>query len=506
MKKKEMRGVLPSLLSRVAVEKVLKGITPPLSNIHNRKFHTSSINYLKNSSSSSTSNDVLTSKETNNFLDSVKNIINNPNYTPHQAQEIIETSWMDIVIERLKDPKYLSTRYSQMLSNNIKAANATLEIYRESGELLKKFPFLIYNKKESMKYLLLTFAIIIAQHHKLKYTALSVEIGKALVFHIYTLNKKNKSIKKETTYPDFTKNLQIDMLKILSLGTFFLDLYSQIPHDLVERVQNHISYNRFDLAYIKIKDKHLEQIRNNIIVHPFTLPMICEPVEWSATSFGGYLVNKDLCKSIINKSLFHKHSTDFKLNLYNAINYLNRIKFSINSKLLDFINSEGKYLLEEIPAENLLQRTITLKIAEAFANCNKPFYLCTNADWRGRIYIASFFINYQGSDLASAILEFWDGEPLTESGREYLYIYGANNHNQDNISKDPIPDRINWVIKNYDKIINLDRDLIISAENPFIFASFCLSMRELHINPNAIIKLPVFLDATCNGILGSPIN
>jgi hypothetical protein len=35
-------------------------------------------------------------------------------------------------------------------------------------------------------------------------------------------------------------------------------------------------------------------------------------------------------------------------------------------------------------------------------------------------------------------------------------------------------------------------DLISKAENKFIFAAFCLNLKELHNNPNAIIKTPVF--------------
>jgi DNA-directed RNA polymerase len=46
----------------------------------------------------------------------------------------------------------------------------------------------------------------------------------------------------------------------------------------------------------------------------------------------------------------------------------------------------------------------------------------------------------------------------------------------------------------------LDKELILSAESPFIFTAFCLNMREYHNNPDALIKTPVFLDATCSGI------
>lgn len=127
-------------------------------------------------------------------------------------------------------------------------------------------------------------------------------------------------------------------------------------------------------------------------------------------------------------------------------------------------------------------------------------YFNVKADWRGRIYTESFFLDYQGSDLASALLNFAEGLTLTDSGRDYLYIYGANNHNHKNISKENFKKRIAWVKKNYNKIINLDRDLILSADNPFIFSSFCLTMKELHNNPNYIVKIPVFLDATCNGM------
>jgi DNA-directed RNA polymerase len=98
------------------------------------------------------------------------------------------------------------------------------------------------------------------------------------------------------------------------------------------------------------------------------------------------------------------------------------------------------------------------------------------------------------------LLNFWEGSSLTKAGKLCLYIHGANNHNESNISKESFENRINWVKNNYLKIINLDKSLILTAEKPFIFLAFCLNMRELHNNPNAIINTPVFLDATCSGI------
>ena len=115
-----------------------------------------------------------------------------------------------------------------------------------------------------------------------------------------------------------------------------------------------------------------------------------------------------------------------------------------------------------------------------------------------------FFISYQGSDLSASLLLLYKGEKLTEKGTDYLYIYGANLFNAKindlPISKKPFRERINWVKDNYEKIINLDIEFIKKAESKFLFAAFCLTLKNLHDDPNYIVKFPVFLDATCSGI------
>lgn len=46
----------------------------------------------------------------------------------------------------------------------------------------------------------------------------------------------------------------------------------------------------------------------------------------------------------------------------------------------------------------------------------------------------------------------------------------------------------------------MDKKYINKAESKIQFASFCLVMRRLHENPNLVVRLPVFLDATCSGL------
>ena len=55
-------------------------------------------------------------------------------------------------------------------------------------------------------------------------------------------------------------------------------------------------------------------------------------------------------------------------------------------------------------------------------------------------------------------------------------------------------------MSNIDKILNMEKDFLVKAENRFVFSAFCLLIRQLEKNPNYPVYLPVFLDATCSGI------
>ena len=159
----------------------------------------------------------------------------------------------------------------------------------------------------------------------------------------------------------------------------------------------------------------IEELQKYIIINPSSLPMICPPNKWSADSYGGYLSNHQLKLSLISGSSLNSHGHGIKLeqNLYNSINSLNKIQFTVNSELLEFLLGEGQYILNSIK-ENEVQRSITLQVAEVFNNV--PFYIPVQADWRGRIYTQSFFLSYQGSDLSNALLMYWKGETFTKTG------------------------------------------------------------------------------------------
>lgn len=65
--------------------------------------------------------------------------------------------------------------------------------------------------------------------------------------------------------------------------------------------------------------------------------MISKPNFWSDNDFGGFLINSEEKNDLITKSNQHKHIIENRDKLYNAINYLNSIKFKINKSLIHFV-------------------------------------------------------------------------------------------------------------------------------------------------------------------------
>ena len=61
--------------------------------------------------------------------------------------------------------------------------------------------------------------------------------------------------------------------------------------------------------------------------------MISEPLKWSCKSFRGYLKNSELKKGIVTKASNNNHVTKVNKTVYEKVNMLNSIKFSVNNYL-----------------------------------------------------------------------------------------------------------------------------------------------------------------------------
>jgi hypothetical protein len=360
--------------------------TKPSDNTGNRKFHTSSYfksqRGLRRKIAKSPVNSIETPpvpiKRSNigagsstilSYLDSIKSIINDPENTPEKSQSLIENNWMSILLDEIKNEKILLNKYSNRFFKIILEANITLNILQENNVIKKKFPQ-IYKELNSIDFIFLTYSYCISYTNRLSYTSIAELVGNNILYQLF---KKSEYV----TFSEFIIQFK-DRIIFYKLGDFFITLLTQFPHDLFERNLSPSSFYSKEVAILNTNSEYLEDIKNNIIVNPNTLPMVCKPNFWSEDSFGGFLDNKNKEVSIITGSHQHKHSIENKAFLFKTINYLNSIKFSINNTLLNYLNYEGKFLLDLIKEDNEIQRAITLKIAQTFSNV--PFYLNAHAD------------------------------------------------------------------------------------------------------------------------------
>jgi len=82
---------------------------------------------------------------------------------------------------------------------------------------------------------------------------------------------------------------------------------------------------------------------------------------------------------------------------------------------------------ESYISKRYVQENIIL-IANTYENVDE-FFLPVRIDYRGRIYCNTSYLNYQGTELAKALLLFSKGEKILKTDQEsinYLKIFGAN--------------------------------------------------------------------------------
>jgi hypothetical protein len=238
----------------------------------------------------------------------------------------------------------------------------------------------------------------------MNYTYIASLIGNAIFWEYFRFYNKNIETKKDKVNPKSKNINNYDLFhsennfneeQAVWLGDLLIECFIRI--EIIDR--------RFDIedkgkAYIEIIQDCINEIVENTFIVPTSLPMCHKPNEWSDDKRGGFLTNmlgkgEDL---IQGSELKEKHLIENKKELFDSINYLDSIKFKINNDFLDFILNKGYYLLSLEEEKNWTQNLISIKIAQTFINT--PFYINTFADWRGRIYTNSFFISYQGSNLA----------------------------------------------------------------------------------------------------------
>ena len=203
--------------------------------------------------------------------------------------------------------------------------------------------------------------------------------------------------------------------------------------------------------------------------------------------------------------------------LFQLLNKLGRQPWRINQQVLRVYGhylqpGHGKNpfrhmsMKDDLSYEKMVKDSLKLRsesiyrIAEMFGP--RPFYQVYNFDFRGRIYPNTIFLNEQGSEDARALLLFHEGQPITEEGRKYLLMHGANCWGLDNL---PINSRVQAMQDMIESIVKIARDPYkhigwMEAEKPFSFLAFCFEMEKVEREGlGTEVNLPVSIDASCNG-------
>lgn len=96
----------------------------------------------------------------------------------------------------------------------------------------------------------------------------------------------------------------------------------------------------------------------------------------------------------------------------------------MQKELIEIVSHNSKFLAN---------RTI-LQLAIVYENVD--FYIPNFMDFRGRIYSAVSYLNYQGSDIARSLIEFAEGCDLNNDNIKYVYLYLANTAGRNKLAID----------------------------------------------------------------------
>ncbi len=219
-----------------------------------------------------------------------------------------------------------------------------------------------------------------------------------------------------------------------------------------------------------------------------------------------------------------------------AINKLQQVGWTVDKRIVDIL-PEFKPSKDPDPndAKELKRKSKQTEwriIADkAGFLSNKIFYQLIEADYRGRLYYAEPFLNFQGSDLSRGVLKFAKGKPMDSYGLYWLAVHTACSYNQSynideipdwcekdyktylqkegleslSVDKMSLNDRVEWVNQNIKWIRKAGSDAIVyhEAEKPVSFYACCLEWDDYNnaVESDKIYRtyLPIPIDGSNNG-------
>ena len=463
----------------------------------------------------------------------IAKIINNSSMSIEERQLKIEKFWYEFNFKKFKEEKISIPFLDSHMSILLKNLCETVHIEAKNGDLCKYFPNLYNYINENIEEFL--FFSILTIHNKAvlnnnEAKGLNSTIGSFMLNKIayvkfkelILIEKSNNTDNLDLSWFDpkkfYGQDILLHMFNItlenigeleIRLGEYIIELLKSRPWKYLESKSKIIKEGKTykTLTYYFFDSNLKNSLEKYLHIDPATIPMISKPKAWTCNNNGGYYFEKYSTQGVITGKDINKqgHKMENKKVLFNTINKLNSIEFSVNQELLEYLNTDESFKIKEYIFQSIVPKSsdfyqfiYTFYIAKIFSN-NK-FYLPTKADFRGRIYVNSFYLNYQGNDFNRALVNFYHGEPLNEEGKFMFFVYGASIYNINNMNKKSYKERYQWTEDNLDNILKMDFHWLVKAENLWLFVSFCLVMRKWVKNKDYKVKMAIYIDATCSGI------
>ena len=224
-----------------------------------------------------------------------------------------------------------------------------------------------------------------------------------------------------------------------------------------------------------------------------------------------------------------------------AVQKLQSTGWRVNRRVLDALRANESMFTSSdyIPdndAKEMKRRSKAVEWAFIMAKAEKladkdVFYQGVECDYRGRIYYAEPFMNFQGSDLARGMLKFARAKPMTEDGLFWLAVHTAASYNRSynideipewaeadykshlqseglesiSVDKFTLEDRVRWTNEHMHIIIEAGRTghIFDDAEKPVSLLACCIEwydyQRAVSDSRIHMSNLPIPVDGSNNG-------
>lgn len=182
-----------------------------------------------------------------------------------------------------------------------------------------------------------------------------------------------------------------------------------------------------------------------------------------------------------------------------AANKIQGTAWRINHAVLDVLKSQAVRLdNRDLQKKELLQKELILGEATDLATLER-FYYPVYTDFRGRFYQRGGLLTYTGgSDYARALLEFADGETLSDAGFRWLTWHMAQVWGHKDI---PLGDGTAWIREGTKQLHEIEAgrlELWLKSKHPAQFLAAALAVADAI--KGLPVHLPVRVDASCSGL------